>query len=355
MKGAPFPFVLHADLDAFYASVEQTDDPSLQGKPVVVGGSPESRGVVAASSYEARNFGIRSAMPMRTAVRLCPHLVRISPRFDRYRQVSERVMSIFRTVTQTIEPLSLDEAYLDLGEQPSMDQATDIAQRLRVKVKIDTKLAVTIGGGISKTVAKIASQIAKPDGLLLIAPGEEESFLAPLGVEMLSGVGPKTAGLLKSNGISTLGALASADQAWLGKILGRRGLDLKQRATGTHSSPVEPHRETKSVSAETTLARDVAEEARLVEELTRLSESVAARLRKESLRGRTVTLKLRLSDFTTFTRQSTFPVAIDDQQQIFEAAYELLSAELSPGRKFRLIGVSVTNFQRSIQLSLLER
>ena len=346
-------YILHADLDAFYASVEQLDDPSLQGKPVAVGGPPESRGVVAAASYEAREFGVRSALPMRTALRLCPDLVRVSPRFDRYRQVSAQIMDIFKETTETIEPLSMDEAYLDIGSQPSMNRVTEIAGVIKLRVREDTKLAITIGGGISKTVAKIASQLAKPDGLMVIVPGDERAFLAPLDVEMLSGIGPVTGKLLKGHGIDTLGDLASADEAWLANVLGRRGPDLKERAMGIDKSIVEPHREAKSVSAETTMARDVEDEDVLVRKLRRLSEGVSARLKRSKLRGRTVTLKLRLSDFTTFTRQRSLAVATDSLEEIYSMAHELLMVELAPGRRFRLIGVGVTKFPRSEQLPLL--
>ena len=186
MMESQFHYVIHADLDAFYASVEQIDDPLLQGKPVVVGGPPESRGVVAAASYEARTFGVHSAMPMRTAFRLCPELVRVSPRFDRYHQVSAQVMSIFRETTEIIEPLSLDEAFLDIGSQPSTDRVIQIAKVIKIRVQDDTKLVITVGGGISKTVAKIASQLAKPDGLMVIDHRNKRDFLAPLDIEMMS-------------------------------------------------------------------------------------------------------------------------------------------------------------------------
>ena len=195
-------YILHADLDAFFASVEQRDNPDLRGKPVVVGGPTESRGVVAAASYESRRYGIRSAMPMRTAFRLCPDLIRVSARFSRYREVSRQVMDVFRAVTPLVEPLSLDEAYLDISEQASPEEVESAAASLKAGVREETGLAITIGGGTSKTVAKIASQLAKPDGLLLVKPGEEREFLAPLDIDMLWGVGPKTAALLRRHGIS---------------------------------------------------------------------------------------------------------------------------------------------------------
>ena len=353
MMESQFHYVIHADLDAFYASVEQIDDRSLQGKPVVVGGPPESRGVVAAASYEARTFGVHSAMPMRTALRLCPELVRVSPRFDRYHQVSAQVMSIFRETTEIIEPLSLDEAFLDIGSQPSTDRVIQIAKVIKIRVQDDTKLAITVGGGTSKTVAKIASQLAKPDGLMVIDHRNKRDFLAPLDIEMMSGIGPKTSILLKEHGIVTLEDLSSADGAWLVKMLGRRAPELQGRAMGIDKSIVEPHRETKSVSAETTFIRDADTEGVLVEELRHLSEGISAKLKRSGLKGRTVTLKLRLSDFTTFTRQRSLQTAIDDAESILLIAHQLLKVELNPGRTFRLIGVGVKNFPVSQQLSLL--
>lgn len=347
-------YVLHADLDAFYASVEQTDNLSLMGKPVVVGGSPESRGVVAAASYEARKYGIYSAMPMGTAIKVCPGLVRVPPRFDRYRQVSSQVMDVFRNVTRIVEPLSLDEAYLDFETRLSMCEASRVAEYIRGQVRVATNLTITIGGGVSKTVSKIASQVAKPNGLLLIAPGDEAAFLAPLDVEIISGVGPKTGLILKTQGIKTLGDLANIDQNWLLKNLGKRGADLKIRAVGIDKNMVQPYKESKSVSAETTMLKDVGTEALLLEELRRLSKSVSTRLRKATLKGRTVTLKLRLANFTTFTRQRTLNMEINDESSVFQVAYSLLRHELTVSRTFRLIGVGVTNFSRSSQLSFME-
>jgi DNA polymerase-4 len=190
-------YILHADMDAFYASVERLDDPRLEGKPLVVGGSPEHRGVVAAASYEARRYGIHSAMPMRTAMRLCPDLVRVSPRFDRYHEVSSRVMAIFGEVTPLVEPLSLDEAYLDVTDQASAPNVNVLAFNLKARVMEEVGLVVTIGGGISKTVAKVASKRAKPNGLLLVRPGDEEAFLAPLDIDILLGIGPRSAEVLR--------------------------------------------------------------------------------------------------------------------------------------------------------------
>ena len=353
MPGATFRYILHADLDAFYASVEQHDAPELIGKPVVVGGPPEARGVVAAASYEARKFGIHSAMPMRTAVKLCNNLVRVSPRFSRYHEVSRQVMGVFLGLTPLVQPLSLDEAYLDISERVRPEGVDQAAAGLKARVMVETGLVVTIGGSVSKTVAKVASQVAKPDGLLLIPPGDEQAFLAPLDVEMLWGVGPKTAETFRKHGVSTIGHLAACDDGWLRLNFGKRGPELKDRALGRDNEQVTTDRDTKSVSAETTMGADVEDEGVLLEQLERLTQGVAMRLQKESLKGKTVSIKLRLSDFTTFTRQSTLPTPADDADAIFAAAYKLLTREISPGRKFRLLGVGVSNFRDDYQLTLL--
>ena len=346
-------YILHADMDAFYASVEQLDNPQFKGTPLVVGGSPSGRGVVAAASYEAREYGIRSAMPMATAIRLYPRVVRVSPRFSRYREVSNQVMSIFHELTDTVEPLSLDEAYLDIsGESLDAFSLEDIGSDLRFSVKERTGLAITVGGGTSKTVAKIASQMAKPDGLLLIKPGGERLFLNPLDVGLLWGVGPKTESVLKQQGIEKIGDLAEKDDDWVYRILGRRGAELRLRALGEDLSEVSTFRETKSVSVETTLTEDILDPAVLKAELRELSDKLALRVRRNGLRFKTVSLKLRLSDFTTFTRQQTLNYNTDDAETIFGVSVGLLEKEMRPGLEFRLLGVSVSGFQETGQLVL---
>ncbi len=353
MSSPEWRYILHADLDAFYASVEQLDDPSLSGKPVVVGGPPEARGVVAAASYAARKFGVHSAMPMRTALRLCPSLVRVQPRFDRYREMSRKVQAMFRDVTPLVEPLSLDEAYLDVSRQSSAETVRDVAAGLKARVRQEAGLAVTIGGGASKTVAKVASRRGKPDGLLLVMPGEERAFLAPLDVDALWGVGPKTAAALKQHGVNTVAELSACSEEWLRQSFGRRGPELKLRAVGIDNEPVVTERETKSVSAETTMPQDVSDRAALERELEELVREVAGRLRGHALKGRVVHVKLRLSDFTTLTRQRRLLVPTDDPAVILRAACELLGREVAPGRRFRLIGVGVSGFEESLQLALL--
>ncbi|HEY7801494.1 MAG TPA: DNA polymerase IV, partial [Dehalococcoidia bacterium] len=225
--------ILHADMDAFYASVEQRDRPELRGTPVVVGGSPEGRGVVAAASYEVRAFGVRSAMPMSRALRLCPEAVRVSPRFDRYGEVSRQVMAVFRQMTPLIEPLSLDEAFLDITEQVNPYGGAEAAARwLKTEVRRVTALNVSIGGGTNKTVAKIASDAGKPDGLLIVPPGGERAFLAPLPIRALWGVGPKAEAALAAAGVHTIRDLASADPGQLERMLGSRGPVLAEMARG---------------------------------------------------------------------------------------------------------------------------
>ena len=340
--------ILHADFDAFYASVEQLDNPELRGKPVVVGGSAEGRGVVASASYEAREYGVRSAMPMRTAQRLCPQAIRVGARFDRYREISQRVLSIFRDLTPLVEPLSLDEAYLDVtavvdeGKQPGA-----IAAALKRRVRTELGLAISVGVATSKSIAKIASDMDKPDGLTVVAPGEERAFLEPLPIRDLWGVGPRTAERLIAEGIETIGDIARQDEKWLREMFGKHGVQMRRLALGRDDSPVVVHRETKSVSAATTCARDVGDPEELQEVVNRLSQRVAQQLRRKQLQGRTVKLKLRLSDFTTFTRQRTLPYAVQSADDLSQSAGVLLRAELFGQRRFRLVGVGVSGFEQS--------
>jgi DNA polymerase-4 len=337
--------ILHADFDAFYASVEQLDNPELRGKPVVVGGSPEGRGVVASASYEARKFGVRSAMPMRTAFRLCPDAIRVGSHFDRYRDVSRKVMAIFHDITPLVEPLSLDEAYLDVTQQVTLKMPSEtIAAGLKIRVKAELGLTISVGVACTKSVAKIASDIDKPDGLTVVAPGQEQAFLKPLAVAKLWGVGPKTAERLNKEGIETIGDLAERTELWMRQRFGSNGAHMWELALGQDNSEVSLERETKSVSAETTFARDTGEPEALLETVSRLSQQVARSLERKDLRGRTVKLKLRLSDFTTFTRQKTVPLPVQSSDDLANAASDLLWAELHSDRTFRLAGVGVSGF-----------
>ena len=332
-------------MDAFYASVEQMDNPALRGKPVLVGGRPSGRGVVAACSYEARAFGVHSAMPMSQALRLCPQGVIVAPRFERYHEISQQVMAIFRQASAGIEPMSLDEAYLDItariiaGEQPET-----IARAIKQRVKQEVGLTVSVGAATSKSVAKIASDMKKPDGLVVAPPGGERDFLAPLPVRRLSGVGPRTEERLLALGMRTLGDLARATDALLQREFGVRGPELGAWSRGEDSRPVIARHETKSVSAESTFASDLGDAPTLLGELRRLAERVDERLRQSGLRGRTVTLKLRLADFTTFTRSYTLPHAMENAAALYEASLALLEREWGNGRRFRLLGLGVSGF-----------
>ena len=349
-------FIVHADMDAFYASVEQMDDPELRGHPVVVGGSPDQRGVVAACSYEARKYGIRSAMPMRTALRLCPNVIRVSPRFDRYGQVSEQVMAIFRSVTPLVQPLSLDEAFLDVTQVvESGVSPEEVARSLKDRVKEEVGLVVSVGIATSKSVAKIASDFDKPDGLVMVNPGTEQAFLAPLPVKRLSGIGPSTEQRLAKEGITTLGDLARQTETWAGRLLGKRGPELLAMSRGRDRRLVVTERVAKSVSAETTFSQDIDDPMEMGDRLARLCQRVARRLENSGVMGRTVTVKLRLADFTTFTRAVTLSSPVNDTLAIREAAQRLLEKELSPGRSFRLLGLGISNFGQSHQLPLFDQ
>ena len=337
--------IIHADLDAFYTSVEQLDDPGLRGVPVVVGGSPESRGVVAAASYEARRFGVRSAMPMVTALRLCPGAIRRPANFLRYREMSRRVMCIFREFTPLVEPVSLDEAYLDITDSVSPQQEVDvIARRLKDRVMAEIGLTISVGVAAGKSVAKIASEIDKPDGLRVVYPGSKGEFLRPLSVGLLWGIGPKRVELLNADGIHTIGDLASKSEEWFVRVFGKTGLRMKALSIGQDDREVEVNRESKSISSETTLSKDTGDGEVLRDLVVRLSQDVSLGLKKKSLRGRTVKLKLRLSDFTTFTRQRTVAETVESAEEIARVAMFLMEAEITPGRLFRLVGVGVSGF-----------
>ena len=338
--------IVHADLDAFYASVEQLDNADLRGKPVVVGGSAEGRGVVAAASYEARKFGVRSAMPMSRALRLCPDAVRVSPRFDRYGEVSKQVMDIFRALTPLVEPLSLDEAFLDVSRSVRrLADADAIGRRLKDRVKSRTGLTLSVGIGANKTVAKIASDMRKPDGLVVVRPGHEAKFLAPLAIRTLWGIGPKSEASLVATGIETIGDLARADDELVARLFGSRGPFMQNMARGLDERPVEPEQERKSVGAETTFARDLPDGPELREELRRISQNVAERLARSRVRARTVVLKLRYANFRTITRQVSRPGFTDDPSDIESAAGTLLTVITKPGDMFRLLGVHCSNLE----------
>ena len=343
MGPPPARAILHLDLDAFYASVEQLDDPSLRGRPVVVGGT-SGRGVVCAASYEARRFGVRSAMPTSRARRLCPDGVFLPPRFDRYAELSDRVFGIYRRYTPLVEPLSLDEAFLDVTASRALHgPGADIARAIKREVREGTGLAVSAGVAEVKLAAKIATDLGKPDGLVEVPPGGVRAFLAPLPVSRLWGVGRVTEEALRRAGVATIGDLAAAEEALVRRALGDQGMELQLLARGEDPRPVVPDAEAKSVGSEDTFEEDLGGEEALLPHLREQAERVARRLRGAGLRGRTVTLKLKYADFSLVTRRCTLDGPIDDGRAIYDAARAQLSrADLS--RPVRLTGVAVSGF-----------
>jgi DNA polymerase-4 len=335
------PTILHVDLDAFYASVEQLADPSLRGRPVVVGGLGR-RGVVAAASYEARRYGIHSAMPMGRARRACPDAVFLAPRFDAYGEASRNVMAILRDVTPLVEPIALDEAFLDVaGARRLHGTAPDVAAALRRRIHTETGLTASVGVATTKHVAKLASEEAKPDGMVVIEAGTELAFLHPLDVGRLWGVGPATRRRLEQLGVRTIGDLAAIPEETLVHAAGdAHGRHLHALAWNRDDRGVQPDRVTKSVGHEETFATDISDRGALQREVLRMSERVAERLRDAHLVGRTVQLKLRYASFRTITRSRTMPEPTDMAGEIAAVARELLDAvEVRDG--FRLLGVSM--------------
>jgi DNA polymerase IV len=337
--------ILHVDLDAFYASVEQLADPSLQGRPVIVGGLGR-RGVVAAASYEARRYGVHSAMPMGRARRACPDGVFLAPRFDAYGEASESVMAILRDVTPLVEPLALDEAFLDVhGARRLHGSAPEIAAVLRRRIKAETGLVASVGVATTKFVAKLASDLAKPDGMLVVESGTEIDFVHPLEVRRLWGVGPKTGERLAQLGVRTIGDLAALPEDTLVHALGdAHGRHLHALAWNRDDRAVEPARVVKSVGHEETFPTDITDREALAREVLRMSERVGERLRHGRRAGRTVQLKLRYKDFRTITRSRTLPEATNLVADIAAVARALLDAvELGDG--IRLLGVAVQQLQ----------
>ena len=331
-------------MDAFYASVEQRDNPSLRGQPLAVGGRPDRRGVVAAASYEARAFGVFSAMPMATAVRLCPSLVIVPPDFARYKAASTAVFTIFREVTPLVEPLSLDEAYLDVTENAWGETlGTAVAKRLKTKIREDTGLTASAGVAPNKFLAKIASGWKKPDGLTVISPERVEGFLQQLPVDALWGVGPVTAKKLRSRGIERLVDVRSADLQLLRETVGSLSDWLRQLANGVDDRPVEPHREAKSSGSESTYPEDLTDIETIRTEIVELASHAIAWLSRREMFARTVTIKVRYDDFTTITRSHTAPPT-RDEADLTARAVALLDKTEAGRRPVRLLGVSVHNF-----------
>jgi DNA polymerase-4 len=333
--------ILHVDMDAFYASVEQRDDPRLRGKPVAVGGASR-RGVVCAASYEARPFGVRSAMPMARALRLCPQLIVVPPDFSKYTHVSDQVFEVFHGFTPEVEGLSLDEAFLDVTRSQSL-LGTPIEQARAIKQRINeiTRLTASVGISEVKFAAKIASDLCKPDGLLEVPRGQVREFLAPLPASKLWGVGPRTDELLKACGLRKIGDVASADAAFLQARLGSIGPWLHDLANGIDPRNVEPDTEAKSVGAEETFEDDL-EGEELLPFIHEQALRVAARLRRAKLKARTVQLKVKYADFRTVTRQETLQLSTDDGAELYRSATRLL--EKVEARPIRLTGVHASDF-----------
>ncbi|MEV0530093.1 DNA polymerase IV [Streptomyces sp. NPDC050439] len=338
------PTILHLDMDAFYASAEQAAKPSLRGKAVVVGGLGP-RGVVATASYEARKFGVHSAMPMGQARRLAPNAAYLVPRFGLYREISDQVMTLLRELSPLVEPLSLDEAFVDLeagGVADDQASALEVGERLRADIKAVTGLAGSVGLAASKMLAKIASEEAKPDGLRLIVPGTERDLLAPMSVRTLPGVGPATGDHLRRGGITTVGEIAEAGEDELVRLLGKsHGSALYAMALARDERPVVAERESKSVSVEDTYDVDIHDRVRVRGEVARLAERCVERLRAAGHSGRTIVLKVRRFDFSTLTRSETLRGPTDDPGVVREAAARLLEAVDTTGG-VRLLGVGVT-------------
>ena len=351
------------DLDAFYASVEQLRRPELRGKPVIVGGGDAgggraqmSRGVVSAASYEARVHGVHSAMPLATALRLCPHAIVVPVDFAAYRAASSAIFVIAREYTPLIEPLSLDEAFLDVtGSARRHGPAPQIAALIRDRVLAECGLHASFGVATCKTVAKVASELRKPRGFVVVAPGEEASFLAPLPLRSLPGLGPATETALSGLGIRTLGELAALPLELVQRRVGNvQGRSIWERARGVDESPVTVPGRPRSVSREETFARDLDDRATLGQRLADLSADVASRLRAGAWTARTVTLKLRYSDFTTITRQESLPSGTDSDRDVRNAARRLFDAAWS-GARVRLLGVGVAGLEDVAQMDLFTR
>jgi DNA polymerase-4 len=350
MAPGPLRRIVHVDMDAFYASVEQRDDPALRGRPVAVGGRPDQRGVVAAASYEARAYGVRSAMSMARAVQLCADLAVVPPDFSRYRAASAAVFAIFRSVTPLVEPLSLDEAYLDVTENAWGEPlATAVARRLKAEIRERTGLTASAGVAPNKFLAKIASGWRKPDGLTVIPPERVEEFLQKLSVDALWGVGPVTARKLRARGIERLVDVQSAPREVLQETVGSLADWLCQLAHGIDDRPVQPDRPSKSAGTENTFAKDLVDLETVRTELDEMARGLARWLARKDLYARTVTIKVRYSDFTTVTRSRTGPVPTRDADEIAGRAQALVERTEAGRRPVRLLGVSLHGLSRTAE------
>jgi len=350
MDQTPNRKIIHIDMDAFYASVEQRDNPELRGKAIAVGGSPEGRGgVVATASYEARKFGVRSAMPSKKALQLCPHIIFIRPRFAAYKEVSQKIREIFRRYTDLIEPLSLDEAYLDVTQdKQNIGSAIDVAKLIKQAIKDELQLTASAGVSINKFVAKIASDMNKPDGLTFIGPSSIESFMEKLAVEKFFGVGKVTADKMKRMGLFTGVDLKKLTEEEMVQHFGKAGRFYYQIVRGIDNREVQPNRETKSIGAEDTFPYDLTEVNEMNAELDKLSQTVANRVQGYQLKGRTITLKIKYSDFRQITRNYSVTEPVNDFITISEATKKLLLATEPEDKRIRLLGVTLSNFGEAV-------
>ncbi len=354
--------ILHIDLDAFYCAVEETRNPELRGKAFAVGGKPEERGVVASCSYAARRMGVRSAMPMGRALRLCPGLLIVPSRHSLYSEVSEQVIQRLHDLTSLLEQISIDEAFLDISD--IQESPEGIARKLQARIREELQLPCSIGIASNKLVAKIATEVGKslalreikakgeikpPNALTVVPFGEEAAFLAPLPAEMLWGVGPKTSARLTELGIHTIGDIAKWPESELIRMFGENGRDLARHSKGIDDRPIVTEHETKSISQEITYSRDVHDDKVLEKTLHEMSLQVAAQLRRNNLAGKTIKLKIRWPDFTTLTRQTTLNSPTDQDDEIERVALDLMRSVRKPNQAVRLIGVGVTGLGQPIR------
>lgn len=343
--------IIHIDMDAFYASVEQRDNPELKGKPVIIGGSVESRGVVSTASYEARKYGVHSAMPMAEAHRLCPDGVYLPVDMQKYRLVSHQIMDIFHRFTPEVEAISLDEAFLDVtASQKLFGTAEEIGREIKRLIKTELNLTASVGLAYNKFLAKLASDMDKPDGFYQIGPEELESKVWPLPVRRMMGVGGKTAQLLEGMGVRTIGQLAKMNMGLLEHILGKQGIMMYEVANGVDNRMVEPVRESKSVGRETTFPKDISERYVLETILFTLADDVCHTLRATNLKGRTVSIKIRYPDFRSITRAQTLDGYTSSFEPVFEAVKQLMEHNYKDGTPVRLIGVTVSGLKKDDEI-----
>lgn len=336
--------IIHVDMDAFFASVEQRDNPEYRGKPLVVGGSPEGRGVVAAASYEAREFGIHSAMPARSALQRCPHLILIRPRFDVYKSVSQQIREIFLEYTELVEPLSLDEAYLDVTENKrQMTSATLIAKEIKERILEETHLTASAGISFNKFLAKTASGLKKPNGLCLITPEKAEAFVEKLAIDKFYGIGKVTAEKMHGLGIFTGADLKSWTESALIEKFGKTGHFYYQIARGQDERPVEANRICKSIGAEESFAVDLSDRREMLAALAQIATTVQKRLGEKGTGGRTLTLKVKYQDYKQVTRSRTLAGSVQEAEEMLDIAIELLDTTEAAKKRVRLLGISLSN------------